>query len=175
MSMRFGAYYKSDSPTAMRQLGYVFYDATAEEYRGVLALWCAAYGEGYGCQTIDGSEDLLGELWRCRYRHSEESEPLKAAIKIYKTGEGQMYSAGPMYTTVQEFCARAIQHLFRLSAVGFRAEIDSQDVRAFWLQATIPDWTNNQVWQYRVNLIGKEGDAGKNGSFLGSCFVACFA
>ena len=70
-----------------------------------------------------------------------ESEPLEAAIKIYKAGEGQMYSADGY----QEFCARAIQRLFRLSAVGFRAAIDSQDVRAFWRRATIPDWMDNQV------------------------------
>ena len=67
----------------MRQLGYLFLDGTTEEYRDVLDLWCAAYGEGYGCQSIDRSEDLLGELWRCRYRHSEQSDPLKPAIKIY--------------------------------------------------------------------------------------------
>ena len=138
---RYGVPYdKSDSPAAMRRLACIFFDATEEEYRDVLALWGDAYGEGYGCQTIDGSEDLLGKLWRCRYRHSEESEPLEAAIKIYKAGEGQMYSAG-----YQEFCARAIQRLFQLSAVGFRAAIDSQDVRAFWRRATIPDWMNNQV------------------------------
>ena len=91
---------------------------------------------------IDRSEALLGELWRCRYRHSEESAPLEATIKIYKAGEGQMYSADGYH----EFCARAIHCLFRLSAVGFRAAIDSQDVRAFWRRATIPDWTDNQVW-----------------------------
>ena len=100
-----------------------------------------AYGEGYGCQTIDGSQDLLKELWCCKYRHSEESEPLEAAIKIYKAGCTSGYSADGY----QEFCARAIQRLFQLSAVGFRAAIDSQGVRAFWRRATIPDWMDNQV------------------------------
>ena len=138
---RYGVPYdKSDSPAAMHLLANIFFDATEEEYRDVLALWGDAYGERYGCQTIDGSQDLLKELWCCKYRHSEESEPLEAAIKIYKAGEGQMYSAG-----YQEFCARAIQRLFQLSAVGFRAAIDSQDVRAFWRRATIPDWMDNQV------------------------------
>ena len=92
----------------MHNLGYIFYDTTEEEYRDVLALWGAAYGEGYGRRTIDGSEDLLLELWRCRYRHSEESEPLEAAIKIYKAGCTSGYSADGY----QEFCARAIQRLF---------------------------------------------------------------
>ena len=134
-------YDKSDSPAAMRRLACIFFDATEEEYRDVLALWGAAYGEGYRRRTIDGSEDLLLELWRCRYRHSEESEPLEAAIKIYKAGCTSGYSADGY----QEFCARAIQRLFQLSAVGFRAAIDSQDVRAFWRRATIPDWMDNQV------------------------------